>query len=348
MFYITSTYSMTASLRTVIANLQTNLARSQKEMATGRHADLGVALGLRASRSFTLADARDTIGTLRHTNDLVSARLVTTQTALDGMKSDAQRLRATLLASQTDGGDRDAVLAQARQALSSFVAKMNGGDGESYLFGGVDSDAAPLENYFADPPAPNKGALDAAFVAAFGFGQSASGVSSITDAQLQSFLSGGFENLFSDAAWKTDWSHASDAPLRSQIGLSRVIDSSITANEPALRKLAAAYVMVSDLGAEKMNQGAYAVLLKKAMETVDAGISMLTRTQARLGVMQNAVRTSNDVMAVQSDTVTLQLHDVEGVDQTEAAARVNGLMTQIEAAYTLTSRLSQLSLTKYL
>jgi flagellar hook-associated protein 3 FlgL len=53
-------------------------------------------------------------------------------------------------------------------------------------------------------------------------------------------------------------------------------------------------------------------------------------------------------MSVQSNTILLQLQDIEGVDQTEAAARVSGLMTQIEAAYTLTSRISQLSLTKYL
>lgn len=348
MLYITSTYTMTASLRGVIANLQTDLARSQKEMTTGRLADPAVALGLRASRAFTLVDAKETIGALRASNDLVAARLSSTQTALDSLLADARNMRATLLSAQTDGGDKETIAAQARQALSALVAKLNSANGEGFLFGGVKSDAPPLANYFADPPEANKRALDAAFASAFGFGQDDPAVASITETQIQDFITGGFDTLFSDAAWRADWSSASDQPIESRIGLSRIVDSSITANEPALKKLAAAYVAIGDLGAEHMDQKAYAIVVKSAMTAVDAAIGMLTETQARLGVTQNAVTASNDMMAIQSDTILLQLNDVQAVDQTEAAARVNNLMTQIEAAYALTARLSQLSLTKYL
>ncbi|WP_424361540.1 flagellar hook-associated family protein [Methylocystis parvus] len=348
MFYITSTYTMTASLRSVIANLQTDLARSQKEMTTGVHADLGATLGVRASRSFSLAGTQEAIEALRNTNKLVNARLDASQSALDSLLADARNMRATLLAAQNDGGQKEAIIAQARQGLATLIAKLNNGDGEGFLFGGIASDQPPVANYFASPPASNKLALDAAFASAFGFGQSDPAVSGITQAQLDGFLSSGFQNLFSDAGWRATWSRASDQPLQSQIALSRVIDSSITANEPALQKLAAAYAMIGDLGAEHMNGQAYKALLRSATTTVDAAIGLLTKVQARVGVMQGDVRNASETMSVQSNTILLQLQDIEGVDQTEAAARVSGLMTQIEAAYTLTSRISQLSLTKYL
>lgn len=348
MFYITSTYTMTASLRSVIANLQTDLARSQKEMTTGVHADLAATLGVRASRSFSLAGTKETIEALRNTNKLVTARLDASQSALDSLLADARNMRATLLAAQNNGGQKEAIIMQARQGLATLIAKLNSGDGEGFLFGGIKSDQPPIVNYFASPAASNKLALDSAFAAAFGFGQGDPAVSGITQAQLESFLSGDFQSLFSDVGWRADWSSASDHPLQSQIGLSRVIDSSITANEPALQKLAEAYAMVGDLGAENMNRQTYGALLRTATATVDAAIGLLTKAQARVGVMQGDVRNASETMGVQSNSILLQLQDIEGVDQTEAAARVNGLMTQIEAAYTLTSRISQLSLTKYL
>ncbi|WP_457798528.1 flagellar hook-associated family protein [Methylocystis sp. S23] len=348
MFYIASSYSVTASVRSVIANLQADLARGQREMTTGRHADPGVALGVRASRSFTLIDARETVEALRAANDLVSARLTSTQTALDALLAEAKDMRATLLAAQTDGGQKEAVIVQARQALSAFVARLNSSDGEGFLFGGIKTDVAPLANYFAEPSQANKAALDAAFASAFGFAQTDPAVASITETRMRDFLANEFDALFSEAGWRADWSRASDRPLESQIGLSRVIDSSITANEPPLRELATAYVMVADLGAEKMNQESYAVVLKGGLNALNGAIASLTKTQARLGVMQNEVRRSSDLMAVQSDTLLVQLQEIEGVDQSEAAARVSGLMTQIEAAYALTARVSQLSLTKYL
>lgn len=89
-------------------------------------------------------------------------------------------------------------------------------------------------------------------------------------------------------------------------------------------------------------------MLKAATETLNAGIDALMKTQARVGVMQNAVKSASDVMKLQQDTIAQQLTDLEGVDSVEAGSRVQGLMTQIETTYTLTARISQLTLTKYL
>ena len=62
------------------------------------------------------------------------------------------------------------------------------------------------------------------------------------------------------------------------------------------------------------------------METIDAGISSLTKSQAKLGVIQSAVTSANETMSIQSDTLQTQLHDLDAVDPVEAGARVQGLM----------------------
>lgn len=346
--YLTSSYSITASLRRTIGLLQSDLTRGQKEVSSGRHADLGLALGQRTSDSFTLFAARETIDAMTASNNLVSARLETTQVALSALLSDAEDMRATLVAAQTKGGDPGSIVTQARQSLTTFIGKLNASNGDGFIFGGLNTDQPPIRNYFGNPAQPNKLALDSAFATEFGFTQSDTRVASITGPQMRSFLSGPFSSLFSAPSWKSDWSQASDTPTRSQISLSIRIDSSLTANEPALLKLASAYTMVSDLGAEKLNKESFAVLVDMAMSTIDGGIRDLTLSQARLGVVESAVQNANEMMAIQSDTLQSQLHGLESVDPIEASTRVHGLMTQIETAYSLTARISQLSLIKYL
>jgi flagellar hook-associated protein 3 FlgL len=345
---LTSTYSMNAALRRSLSLLQTSLARSQKEFSSGRQADLALALGSRVSRSFTLTATRSAVDATLGSNTITTMRLDAAQTALEGLLVEAQDMRKTLISAQPNDGDAQSLVSKAGHALASMIAKVNSSDASGYIFGGVNSDQAPVNDYFAATPAPAKVALDSAFSAAFGFSQSSASVSGITPTQMQSFLTGSFDALFSTASWKADWSTASDKVQRSQISLSVTIDTSVSANDPALQQLAKAYAMLGDLGADKLDKPAYDVVLKAATDTLNAGVDALMKTQARVGVMQNAVRSASDVMKLQQDTIAQQLTDLEGVDSVEAGSRVQGLMTQIETAYTLTARISQLTLTKYL
>jgi flagellar hook-associated protein 3 FlgL len=348
MVYLTSTLSMSTFLRRSLMEAQTELARGQKELSTGRHADLGASLGLRVGHDWALGGARENIQAILLTNKLVDARLDATQTALSSIAADAQALRASLISAQNDGGAPEAIETQAKTALATFIATLNGSDGNSFIFAGINSDVAPIADYFANPPAANKTALDTAFMTAFGMTQSSAAVSTITPAQMQTFLSGAMAGLFSPAGWSADWSSAANQPLQSQISMSTTIDASVTANDPALQKLAMAYTTVSDLGMSKMNSSTYQTLLQAATQTVDQAISGLINMQAQVGVMQSNVSSATRTMWIQSAMLDYQISSLESVDSTEAATRVNGLMTQIETAYALTAKITQLSLTKYL
>ncbi|PPD45183.1 MAG: flagellar hook-associated 3 family protein [Methylocystis sp.] len=348
MTYTTSTFSLTAALRGSINSLQRDLARGQKELSTGRHADPGVALGAQTSRSFALASTQSEVASIRSTNKLVAARLEATQTALGNLLDGARSMRATLLAAQTDGGEPSAIVTQARGALSTVVATLNGSDGEAFLFAGVNSNVAPLENYFANPPGSSKRAVDAAFAATFGIAQDDPAVGALTRAQIENFLNGPFEQLFTPTQWRADWSKASDEPLHSRIAISMTVDASVSANEKAFRQLATAYTMIADLGAQRMSKPAYHAVLETAMQTIDASIDALTRTKARVGATQASIETADAAMAIQSETLELQRNALEGIDQTQAAARLKEIMAQTEMAFTLTARISQLTLAKYL
>lgn len=345
---VTSTYSITASLRRSLSLLQTNLSRSQKEFSTGRHADLAAALGSRTGRSFTLVGTRSSIEATLSSNNITISRLDAIQTTLGALLADAQEMRKSVISAQPTKGEAEALASKARQALSDTVSKLNTSSSGGFLFGGVSSDKMPINDYFADPSSTAKTAVDSAFVAAFGFSQTSASAAGISSAQIQAFLAGPFDALFSATNWKANWSNASDKVQRSQISLSATTESSVSANEPALRQLAKTYTMLTDLGGANMNGAAYEVVLETATDTLNNSIELLMKIQSRVGVMQNAVKTASDVMKLQQDTVSQQLAELEGVDNMEAGSRVQNLLTQIETAYTLTARISQLTLTKYL
>lgn len=348
MFYITSTFSMNSSLRNSLAGLQTELAQRQKELTTGRIADLGQTLGMRSRLTYSLQDAYDTAQTTFATNQIVQSRLDTTQNALTSIVTTAQAMRATLLTERNNGGDRSAAEKQARESLTTFISTLNASDGGAFVFGGINTTASPLNDYFANPASDAQAAVDAAFSNAFGISATNAQVQNISSSDVQAFLSGSFDALFSDGAWAANWSNASSDPIRARISMSQTIDASASAKDPALQKLAMTYVMMSELGATKMSQPAYEAVLDKAISTIDDGITLLNKTQARVGVMQNDVKCANDQMTIQSTFLETQISTLQSSDPTETAARVNGLMTQIEVAYSLTAKISQLSLVKYL
>ncbi|MGY6568320.1 MAG: flagellin, partial [Salinarimonas sp.] len=70
--------------------------------------------------------------------------------------------------------------------------------------------------------------------------------------------------------------------------------------------------------------------------------------KARLGVSQNRVAAADERLSIQRDIINRQIVDLENVDPFETATRVNSLMTQVEMSYSLTARIRQLSLLKYM
>lgn len=351
MDYSASTFSMTFTLRRSLAQMQTTLAKYQREISTGRIADVGVSLGSSARMSYILEEKSEETRAILATNRRISIRVETTQNALENLQKNAEAMRATLIVAQDNTGDPKAVASQARNSLALFISNLNSEDGESFLFGGEKNDTPPIRDFFASPPSPGRAALDAAILdptTGFGFPADSSLVANLSTQQITNFIDGPFADLFSQSNWKDQWSTASDSPIKNRISLHQTIDTSETANDPALRKIAMAYVMVSELGVDGMSEDGARTLFRMATSTLDEGLGLLKRSRASVGVMQQSLKIADASLQSNLNTLELETVRLEGVDRSEVAVRINDTMTQIEAAYALTTRISQLSLAKYL
>lgn len=343
-----STASMSNALTSSIVGLQKRLSVAQKEVTTGQHADLVGDLGSQFTRDSSMHLSMSDIDAVTTSNNVVSSRLAVTQTSLQKLSTDAQDMLKALVPAQGGIVDAAGFTQQAKSSLGDMISTLNVSDGGVPVFGGVNGDKPPIADYFGNPTSAAKSAFEGAFTSGFGFSPSDPRVSTITGAQMSAFLSGPMANLFSAANWTANWSSASDQPLQNRISLTRTSDTSVTANESAMQKLAAGYSMLSDLNLQNLSTDALQAVVSTATNYFSQGVSGLTNLQQRVGVMQSDVHGAQDNLATTKDLLSTQIGTLENVDPTQASVTVNNLMTQIETSYALTARIQQLSLAKYL
>lgn len=341
-----STDSLTSTLRLSAMKSQVGLTKAAKEATTGRVADVGLTLGPLAGRDVVLRAEISRIEKITDTNELVAGRLDSSQAALTSLVETAQNFVKEMLASRGTQTGAEVVLPSAVANLNDLVATLNTTLNGQYLFGGINTAVETMTAYTAT--SASKAAVDAAFLADFGFNQSSAGVATIDATAMNNFLDTTFATLFADPAWGATWSAASDQVISSRVSTTEVIDTSASANEGGLRKLAMVYTMMSDLGSTNMSEGAYQALVDKAVSLAGTAINDIVLVQGRMGIAQERTKNATEKMAIQKDLLTQQISALESVDPTEAAVRVTALQNQVDAALALIARIQKLSILNYL
>jgi flagellar hook-associated protein 3 FlgL len=220
-------------------------------------------------------------------------------------------------------------------------------EGGQYIFAGTNTTQKPVTSYIDEPTSKAKEAVDLAFLTKFGITQTDPGIAAIPPDDMKDFLENEFADLFV-TGWEGVWSSARSENIESRISQSEKIETSTNANETAIRKLAMAYTMVSDLGLPDMHVETRQVIIGKAMEILGATTHDIVKIQAGVGTAERLVTEANARMELQKNIFEEGLGELEGVDPAEAKTRVDGFMTQIQMSYSLTSQLRQLSLINYL
>lgn len=342
-----STHSITSSLRQSILKMQSELAANQTELATGNYADIGLALGGRTGESLSLQAEGAFLQTISDANAVVETRLSVTQNVLTNLQSSAQDLLNALLATNDGTTNASTIQASGVSNFKALISNLNSTLDGDYLFAGTNTSRRPITDYYGASMA-NKLAVDAAFSAAFGVSQADPGVSSISGADMQGFLDTEFAPLFQGANWATDWSSASDQTLTNRVSPTLTENTSVSANEPGFQRLAQAYAMVADLGAQNLSSDAYQAVVSTARSVLTSAIENIADLQARVGVAQSSVTSATDQMSLQMNILSAEVSNLESVNTYEVSARMTSLQTQIEISYSLTSQLQQLSLVKFL
>lgn len=336
------------AMRIALQKIQLQLAKGQKELASGTVADEGLTLGSRVGQAFSLSNQQSQLSAIQDTNKLASTRMSALQTSMSALAKSAQDFSGQLMAARSTTDTASNIADQAKSMLQNLEGILNTSVSGDYIFAGENTGVKPIASYFSNPASAAQQAIDASFQATFGFPQSDPRVQTISQSDMQSFLDNQFQSAFSAANWSATTSSASDTAIKSRISPNESVDTSVTANEPAMRKLAMAYTMVAGLNVDKMGSGAYQATMDKAIAMIGEAVTGLTGAQAKVGYAQQRVTEADDRMTLQSNMFESSLGDLVGVDYNEVTMRIQSLTTQMEMAYSITARVQQLSLLKYL
>ena len=343
-----SSQTLANSLVAPVMQAQSSLTTAMTEESTGQYADLGLELGEQSGYELSIKEQAGLLQALTAGNSAVSTNLSTAQSALSAISSSAQ---TTLndLATWTPSANSGASLQNMGQsALQSFVASANTTSGDQYVFGGINSAAAPMADYYSTPTSAAKTAIDQAFQTAFGVLPTDPAAANISASALQSFLAGPFAALFQGTSWSADWSSASSVDTSAEIAPGQTVTTSTNANQAGFQQLAQAYAMLSEFGGSSLSGAAQQAVATAASSLVSQGIDSMTNIQAGLGSIQSAVSDANDTMNSQLTILEQQVDNLDDVNANTTAAQISNLTNQIQMAYELTSRLQQLNLAQYL
>ncbi|MDE3818856.1 flagellar hook-associated family protein [Sinorhizobium meliloti] len=332
------------AMRLTIQQGQAELLKLQTEVTTGRHADVGLALGSSAARSVSLQRELARLGTLVDTNSVVTQRLAASQSALSAMAEAAQQVRNTLVTFKgNDAADQLAIQkTEIQSAMSAFSSAANLSFNGEFLFAGINTDVRPLEDYNA--------AAKSTFDTALATYMSANGITSMSDftkAQMEDFITNTLEPLY-DTEWAADWSKASSQNMTSRISTTEVVQSSTNATTEGFRKFALASVIALELMDENVSSEVRAYIGEAALGYVEQANTQITAERSTLGISEARMKKANTSLQAQIKLINTHITDLEGVDTYEASTRMNTLLTQVETSYTLTARIQRLSLIDFL
>ena len=305
-----ATHVLHAVPRRSVLAAQAELARASTEATTGRLAEPALALGPRTGSAVSLRAEVARLEAILATNAVAQARLSASDAALGGIAEGARTALAAMTAALAVPTGAAPAAEAARSALAGLTGLVNTAFAGAHLFAGIDSDEAPL-------------------------------------ADLADGVAAAVEAVFEDPHWSAAWSGAG-APATLRIAPGERVALGVTADEPGLRRLAAAYAMTAVLAPAGLAADTRATVLGRAVAEANAGLDGITAARTGIGLAGERIAAADAAMSARVGLLGRYTAELEGVDPFAAATRVNDLMVRIEAAYALTARLASLSLLRHL
>ncbi|MEZ5777416.1 MAG: flagellin [Paracoccaceae bacterium] len=332
----TGDMARTFQMRRHNVELQRHLTRLSGELTTGVKSDLAGAV----SGDFRALSAIDhSLKTLKaHRTAAAEAELFagTLQTALGTAEELAEGLAPGLLIAATSASPAlvDTAALDARQKFEAAISALNTRIADRYLLSGDATDRKPISDARVI-----LGSLSAAVA-----GQTtAAGLASAVSAWFDAVPGGGG---YLDTAYG-----GSPTPLAPfDLAPGESVTLGATAADPALRRLLEGFALgalVSE-GALSGDPSGRAALVKTSAETLLASASQIADLRAAVGSAEARISSAATRNSAESAALEIARGGIVAADPYETASALETIRTQIETLYTLTARLSRLSLADHL
>jgi flagellar hook-associated protein 3 FlgL len=345
-----STLAAHLQLNSSVRLLQSQMMDAQKELSTGRKADLVAALRDRAAEDVDLRNTLNDVIEFKGTVDVVASRMDTMQAALGGVRDIADKMRSTALTSR-DAVSRRYLQEAASTALERLNSFLNAQVAGRTLFSGIQTDVAPIQATATVNPATGIAPRQAVDQVIANLGPLTDAASALAVANGPDGISSIFDDSNSNANLRysaTFYNGATTGSVTARLDNGYQIDYGLRADDPAFRELQQGLYMLANVPYGSIPDDAYTAWQDEAVKHISNGFQGAIDVSAELGYKQSVV---SAVMTQHEATITQinnQVASLEAADPYETSLRLTQLQTQLEATFSITARLHELSLTKFL
>lgn len=351
-----STYDLLSTFRSQTSQLQNRLNEASQEVATGKKANVYKSLGFGASEVLSLrAEVNRNDGFIT-SNQLLASKLEVTSGTLKDIRTLTQDFLNTAIPNSSSPTTSAVDLqAAAISALEQVTAHLNRTYQNAALFSGIDSDKISLQNFTQVNPTTGLSPSDA-LASVVG-----AGITNLADAnqkigEIEDIFTSNdtlqpnrnFEATFYNGSPLLQPGGSETARLQGQIDKNATLPYGIQANDPEFTNILRGLSIIASTDVSQIaDEEAYSAWVGSAVDALTAGVSGLINVEANLGRQQKALDDKITAQQNLGDVFSSRVNQLEGVDLLEASTRVLQLETQLQASYTITSRISKLSFLNY-
>lgn len=316
------------------SEIKTRLQTLAQELSTGKVADITSHLGGDTNRLSSI----DTEIAVLDSYAIAGAdldRFLTQQSLVLNATNDVRQSLASEFISITTGATEYAIddgAARGRSNFNTLVANINTSFGDRSLFAGTAMDGPTLAS--AD-------IMVADIVATIG--------GATTEAAISAAIETWFDDPAGGYATVGYLGDTGAAPTR-KIGANDTVELAGRADDPAIRDVlkGAAYAAVVDALSGTLNMAAKSALIQQSGLILNESASGLIRLTSDVGATAARVEEVNVGQAAQRTAFAIARNDLTVADPYETATALQDVQRQLEMQFTMTARLSGLSLVNYI
>ena len=346
--HVISTFNQHKLMQNFVKETRTELNKLAVESSTLTVADY-FSLGAAAQKSMSFRASLDDVEYYTEATNSAKARLTSIQASMQNLKAIAEEFRTQVIKVQggADGLGRVYIADGAKAYLDQATQLLNTAFGGRYIYSGPASGTPPIRRPDEKNPATNltPNEVISAIKSTHDL-TSATGMQAFLDEVDQAFAG---THLNNDYNFGTAlYQGATGGQVTTFIDRNNEISLDARGDDEAFRSMLKGLYISTAVQADEVPETIYNDLMAKVLKSTEETVNGIIRQAADLGYREQAVA---DTLKRHENTTRIlnaAIVDIEGIDGYEAASRLANLQSQMEITYTLTARLSKLSLVNYI
>lgn len=347
-----SSYQMNYYLQGHVSKTSLALQRAGQELSTGRRADMFGDLGARAGEAIKMRAREEDTQAYLSANSVLEHKLEAMLSAIETIREPVEEvLQAAVINKESPNTGAFAVQSQARAALETVIGTLNVSFNGEFLFSGTTSNVAATNRWTSADVNTGLSPEDV-MAAVIGAGPVDVATAGTIIAEIDQVFSSthansnyNFEETFYNGTPQLDAFGIPNDRIAGRLDQGQEMIYGVQANDQGFRDVIKGLSMLAAVDIESIgDEASYRVWMDEVVDSLASGVQGVLDASANLGFNQQLVENAKERLEDISIVQRKQIVTYENIDPYQVATEMSSLETQLQASYSVSSRLAGLTI----